>query len=394
MLEIMRRALSEPLLAVLLVLSFLCSMLFALLYFRVQRPRRGTMEWMKRVDAPHFAPLKLQRIQWSDLAWLVLSVACSTLLHFIYLFFYLRLHVRSNTLMILTEATRFFLTRLFLGAFLSGGLYFLVRSLFSRTMPAVCAAALSGLFLTENLDTSLFLCLSLLFLFLWASSEADAPLALTGIWFVLSGGFYALALLGCWPAAWLTPFYVFVYTVIQVLRYRRRDPLQRGKKLLVSLLLTALVLFAGTGLLYLAYCLLCGRLDSADLPKALVSPQFYLSFLTTCRIMLGKLFTEAIGFFAGLRFSDSFLFIAGTLSLIPLLHGTFHLKDSRCLWLLGLLPCFGILWLLCGIYLFPLVFLLVLSYPWSVNSEKGRHSLTLLSAGSLVVIFLIDMILH
>ena len=394
LLIILKRLLAEPLLAVSLVLFFLCSVLFSLLYFRVQRPRRGTMEWMQRVDAPHFAAPKLQRLQWSDVAWLVLSVACASLLRFFYLFIYLRLHTRSNTLAILVEASGFFLSRLLMGGFLAGGIYLLVRLLFHRTMPALCTAALSGLLLNENLDSTLFLCLSLLFLYLWMVSSHEAPLALTGLWFVLSGGFYAVALLSCWPLAWLAPFYTAVYTVTQILRYRSRDPLQRGRKLLISLLLTALCLLLGVGILWLAYCLRSERFGVTSPLALLSSPEFYRSFFSAARHQLSELFVRSSGYFAGLFFEDSFLFIAGSLSLIPLLHGVFCLKDSRCLWLLGLLPCVGVLWLLCGIYLFPLPLLLVLGYQWSVNSEKNKHVLTLLSAASLAVFYGTCIILH
>ncbi|MBQ3216846.1 MAG: hypothetical protein IJB35_03415 [Oscillospiraceae bacterium] len=394
LLIILRGILAEPLLTVALVLFFLCSLLFSLLYFRVQRPRRGTMEWMQRVDAPHFAAPKLYRLQWSDLAWLVLSVACASLLRFFYLFIYLHLHTRSNTLAILMEASGFFLTRLVMGGFLAGGIYLLVRLLFHRTMPALCAAALSGLLLNENLDSTLFLCLSLLFLYLWMASNHEAPLALTGLWFVLSGGFYAIALLSCWPAAWLAPFYVAVYVVTQFLRYRSRDPLQRNKKLLISLLLTALCLIAGVGLLWLVYCLSSNRWGGTSPLALLSSPEFYRSFFPVARHQISELFVRPSSYFAGLFFEDSFLFLAGSLSLIPLLHGVFLLKDSRCLWLLGLLPCVGVLWLLCGIYLLPLPLLLILSYQWSVNSEKGKHVLTLLSAASMAVFYSACIILH
>ena len=42
-------------------------------YFVALRPRRGTTEWMRRLDQPHFAPLQAQGLRWADALWAVLA---------------------------------------------------------------------------------------------------------------------------------------------------------------------------------------------------------------------------------------------------------------------------------------------------------------------------------
>ena len=42
-------------------------------YFAARRPRRGTTEWMRCIETPHFSPLRLQRLYPADLGWLPLA---------------------------------------------------------------------------------------------------------------------------------------------------------------------------------------------------------------------------------------------------------------------------------------------------------------------------------
>ena len=35
-------------------------------YFTARRPRRGTTEWIARLDRPHFAPLTALGLKWTD----------------------------------------------------------------------------------------------------------------------------------------------------------------------------------------------------------------------------------------------------------------------------------------------------------------------------------------
>ena len=47
-----------------------------LFYFSAMRPRRGTTEWMGRIDRPRFAALRCGRLRAPDALWGVLTAAC------------------------------------------------------------------------------------------------------------------------------------------------------------------------------------------------------------------------------------------------------------------------------------------------------------------------------
>ena len=47
-----------------------------LFYFSAMRPRRGTTEWMGRIDRPRFAALRCGRLRALDAPWGVLAAVC------------------------------------------------------------------------------------------------------------------------------------------------------------------------------------------------------------------------------------------------------------------------------------------------------------------------------
>ena len=47
-----------------------------LFYFSAMRPRRGTTEWMGRIDRPRFAALRCGRLRTLDAPWGVLAAVC------------------------------------------------------------------------------------------------------------------------------------------------------------------------------------------------------------------------------------------------------------------------------------------------------------------------------
>lgn len=387
-----KEVLQEPLLLAMFFLSFALAVLCVVCYFRCLRPRRGTTEWMKRVDAPKFAPIRAEGLHWSDCAWVLLSGVCAVLLRFVYLFFWLRLHQRPNLFEVLISAGGFFLQRLSLAAGLAVGLYLLIRLLFGKPLPALCAAALSGLTVSLYCDTLLLLTFSLLFLYLWMSREEHKPLFPGALWLGASGFLYALALLTCWQLAWLAPFYLGAYAVKQILRFRKGDPAYRSSRLVLSLFLTLLCLLLGGFALYMAYALLSGRAEEGLL-VGLRSFEFYGSFLTVLGEKLKKLLAIEPHLLGSVRTWDAYLFLAGMLGMIPLCHGAFRLRDSRCLWILCLLPPFLCLWLLWGSYLLAVPLLLVLGYEWSAYSRRERGGLALLHAGTIGGFLMTTMIL-
>ena len=67
-------------------------------YFCVLRPRIGTTEWIRRLDARHFLPLRRVPYDAADLIWAPLTALCAACLRFVYLFFHLQLHRKGNAM--------------------------------------------------------------------------------------------------------------------------------------------------------------------------------------------------------------------------------------------------------------------------------------------------------
>lgn len=387
--ETLQGVLREPLLVALLALCFTLAVLSVVFYFRALRPRRGTTEWMKRLERPKLSVFPVPSLHWSDFAWFLVSVTLSALLRFVFLFFRLKLHLRPNVFGILSSGATFFLLQLALAAGLAAGIYLLLRCIFQKPLSAVCLAGMSGLLINRSSGTLMLLTFSLLCLYLWMSVDDNKPLLPGAFWLLTSGLLYCWALLTCWQAAWLTPFYLAAYVGKQILRFYRGDPAHRVRKLILSLFLTALALILSVLLVSIVYVLLSGRYEG-DLLQNLRTLAFYRGLLPIGKEKVGELFSRKMSFRESILVKDGLLFAFGALSLIPLCHGLFCKKDLRCLWLLVLAAVFTLPLLICGVYLMNLPMLLLLGYAWSVYCERRRGIFpviyTLMLTGSYIVL--------
>ena len=160
---------------------------------------------------------------------------------------------------------------------------------------------------------------------------------------------------------------------MQILRFRGGDRETRTNKLVLSVLLVVLLLFFGLIAVGLVYQVV---LRGDGNPVALLrSLSFYRGLFPAIAERMPRLFAQGAAL-ERLYVGDAFLFFAGVLSLIPLLHGVFRLHDSRCLLLLLLMPCFLALWLCAGTYAMALPLAICLGWVWSVYARRGRVLLT------------------
>lgn len=377
-----------------LPLLIFCAVLMCLsvpAYFHALRPRLGTTEWIRRLDPPQFAPLQIQRLHWADALWTLLATLSAAVLRFLYYFFYLKLHHRSNAPELLSVSMRYILVRVLPCAVLALAVYLLVRTMFGKPLPALLCAVLAGFTQNTASASTALLAVSLLCLYVWMSAPYDAPLFLRALWLVGAGVTYALATLLCLSAVWLLPFYLSAYVLTQVLRWRGGNPARRGKKLLLSLLLTPLALIFGTIALWLLYCTVAKRMAGSPI-DLLRSFRFYRALLPTIGEKLTKLVSGNAAVLRTLK-DNAFVYLAGLASLPPLVHGAFRLRDGRCLFLLCLLPCCLCAWLLGGTSLLSLPLLLSLSRLWSVCTERNHASYAVGLFCAVTLCFTINMIL-
>lgn len=371
--------------------SLLCLILFyavlavfsVFLYFRAVRPRRGTTEWMRRVDPKSFQKLPLHKLTGADGLWAILAAVCAAGLRLFYLFFWLRLHQRPNAAQVLLSALPFLAERVLLCVLFSLAVYFFLRLLFGKPLPAICAAAIGGFVQNQNNDTAAFLMISLLFFYCWMAASYDGSF-LRGLWLLASMVFFALCLLTCWHMFWLAPLYLVGYIAVQILRYRGGNRETRGKKLRNSLLLCVLGLLIGSLCLWLAYSLLSGRASQGAF-EALRSFRFYQDFFPVLVEKLKSLLVSKDSLLSFVVASDVFLFVAGIAACVPLAHSIWKEKNSEALLAGLLLIAFTLLWLISDVYLLAIPLLFILGWLWSVYCQRDRRGY---AAGSACVVLL------
>lgn len=371
---------TDVLLLVLLLLFATFCLTLVPAYFVSLRPRRGTTEWMKRLDAPKFAPLAAEPLRRGDIAWAILSAVCAAVLCLItHAISYFQL----GRIELLTEQLETLLVySLAPIAVLSVSLYLLLRPLFGRTFPAVCAAILTGLVQTNHIVSATLVTLSLLLLWVWVASDADAPIFPRAILFASSVAALLVATVWVTAVAWLAPLYLAAYVYVQIHRWRRATKHPRGVGLAVSLLLLFFLALAAVVGLWVLYCSLHGqRSDVLDLRLLLtVLPQKLTGRLHDL-VRLPRL-TETI------CRNDLLLLLLGLPACVPVVHGLLRRRDSRCIVLLASLACFAAMWIFGGVYLPVPMFLPIIGRSWSTLVDRKYSGIMTCYAVGLTVVYL------
>ena len=380
----LRAMLNQPVQLALLAAAAVLAALTLLAYFRAARPRRGTTEWMEKLNSQQFRPLTVQPLRFADAAWAVLCALCAAGLRFFYLFFTLRIYNRPEPAQMLAAAANYLLVHLVSGALTAAALYLLLRALFGKPLPAFCAAVACALVQSHSVWAGAALAISLLCLYFWLCAPAEAPLFFHAFWLLFAGGFYGIALLCRWYTAWLAPVYLAAYVYAQVYRWRHGDPDRRGGKLVRSLILTALAFAVGSVGLWALYV---AHTDCMQGGVALLrSFAFYKAMLPTLLQKLRALYVPLHLRSTVLR-GDAVLFLLGAASLLCVAHGALKRRDSRCLMILLLQLPFVLLWLLGGTYLLPVSLLLAVGWVWKTFAARGKGAYVLCSAGAVALCY-------
>lgn len=351
-------------------------------YFIAIRPRRGTIEWMQRIDPPKFAALRVRKLEWVDLIWMLLSGFGAGFLRLLacMLQFMRRGWMEAFVRNINTLLSHQLLPCMILGVLL----YLLLRSMTERPMPAVCGAVLGGLVQQGNHTSAMLVVLSLICLWRFAAADADMPLLLHSLWMLLSALFYGIAILRFWSLIWLAPIYVAAYLYAQVYRWRYTSLPNRGMALSISLLL---VFFMAVGAILCAWVYYCRRYGM--LSQVLDLQQFW----TLVSAKISRRISHLIVISHPLRsfcVEDSILLLLGMASIPPIVHSGFSRLDARCFALLALLPCFLAVWLLGSMYL--LMPLMAMAWAWVCDTllEREYPSLAVSFTALSVVAFLAE----
>lgn len=343
-------------------------------YFIAQRPAKGTTEWMRRIDAVKFTPLKANKFAWIDLAWMSLAGFCAAMLrltaYLLGYFRYRQMHLLPNAIQTIL------LYRMLPSAVLAVAFYLLLRSMFDQTLPVVCAAALGGLMHNGSLLAAALIVASLYFLWQWTAADANAKLLPRMLYLLASLMLYGFALLRYWPVIWLAPIYAAAYIYAQIYRWRNTTLPNRGISLGVSLLLLFFMAVGAVLCVWIYYCYYTGQLDQV------LNLRKFLEVLPAK--MLSRLNYLVVPFywFASIYVEDAFMFILGCCAIIPILHGLFARRDSRCIVLVAMAVPFALMWTCGSLYL--LTPLLIMATAWVLNTLTERKQFALCTAFSVV----------
>ena len=389
--QLLKNIVQDPLLVCLLLISLVLAALSIPVYFQAIRPRRGTTEWMRKVDERHFEGIRLYALRGADVVWALLVAVCAACLRFCYLFFYLQLHRRANALQVLLSASNLFIQRILLCVIFALCVYFTVRLLFGKALPAICVALVGALTQNHNNDTAALLLLSILFFLCWMNARRDW--VLRGVWLLLSLGFYALCLLTCWKTFWLSPLYAVGYVAVLIRRCGLWERQQRIGKLLLSLFTMLLVLPLGGIFLWILYARASGRAPEGIF-VTIRNFSFYEQMIPVLKTKIYHLITDRYALLGHVVVYESFLFLLGLGACVPALHRLFRERDSKALLLLVLLAGTAVLWAMSGVYLMGIPLLLLLGQLWSVLCRRERMGFCILSCCVLMAVIVSCMLLH
>ena len=128
------------LLLILLGAAAVLAVLSIPVYCAALRPRRGTTEWMRCIETPHFLPLRICRPHLSDLGWLPLAVVLGVGLRL--LLQLLRTAATASTAgAVLADLPGYALHVLLPCAALAAGMYLLIRLTAGGVLASICGAA-------------------------------------------------------------------------------------------------------------------------------------------------------------------------------------------------------------------------------------------------------------
>lgn len=347
-------------------------------YFYALRPRRGTTEWMKRLDQPQFAALSAFRLNWSDILWAIVAGAGTVALRLLQnLLAYLG---KGQMRLFCQVLSRLAVYEYLPGIILGVGLYLLLRGMNGRVLPAILGAVLGGIVQAENTGAAAFLTLSLMLLWFWTAGPADARMFPRALLFLGSLACYGLVLYYEWALIWLAPVYLAAYLYVLIRRWKYGPRKNRGVTLAVSLLLLLLTGILAAAAVWVFHCL------RMDMGTRILDLPFFMELMSQKFILRLRWIVQPFDFFGSVHASDVYLFVLALAALIPVFHGLVKSRDSRCIVLLGLLPFFAAVWFLGGSYFMVPAFILLTGWVWNILTER-EHSLQAVGFAAALAVF-------
>lgn len=266
---------SPKTLFLIIVFITLCSY-FVGLYFYVQKPKKGTLEWIRfhgsgRYERFIYEPLVFKDVIFVALTFLVTVILCGArfLIHS-HLGFVSPIYL-STWQILLSGAVMTFS--------LSVSFYIFFRLFYTSRFVAFLVTCLSCALFSREIYSVILLLISWIFLYIWICNNYRTYKRIHRLYLLLAIVFYCFTLMSCWAAFYLFPIYLCGYIMGKVLQWHRGDQERKKGKMVFSLflfLITASVVVLVMWLLYYGY-----NNEHVSLFTTVVSGDAYYSIIPT-----------------------------------------------------------------------------------------------------------------
>ncbi len=338
---------------------------FVYLYFRVQRPKRGTIEWISFYEKKQFEPFTYEPMSKRDILPALLSFLTALVICSIRFVLHYKLgfmpKLGKSTVDLLLSGGRMTL-------FLSIAFYSFFRIFFNSRFVAYLVTCLScALFSKELFAENILLLVSWLFLYLWVCCNNRDYKWYHSLYLLLSGVLYGITLTVCWPTFYLFPIYFAGFIIGKTVQRHPGDSMKKKGGFFTSLLIvliTGCIGILAMWLLYYAY-----RNENMNLLKTALSGEAYHSFIPTFVERLADLAVPETRAEPVVR-QDIFRPILFITSLIPTIYSGFVRRKSH-----AMAAVFCAVWFLCA-WIFKGIDLMcpgsMLSIGWMFKGFRER----------------------
>lgn len=314
---------SENLFLVILFIS-VC-LYFVGLYFYVQRPKKGTIEWIHTYETGRYEAFSYEPLSFKDLLFWLMTSVIAWILCALRFYIHYRLGLMSAVWPSMEKMLIAFTVSIFS---LTAAFYFFYRLFYTSRFVAVLVTCLSCALLSTELYPVVFLLFSWIFFYLWICNNSWNYKWYHGLYLLLAGVFYGITLLTCWAAFYLSPIYIVGYILGKVLQWHRGDQERKKGRLLISFLLVLITGSVGILVLWLLYY--GYRSENMNLLTLAFSGETYRTMIPTFLRKMVDLTAPRTTDIQIVR-QDLFRPILFLASLIPTIYDGFFKKKSQAL---------------------------------------------------------------
>lgn len=342
------------------------------------RPLRGTTEWIKRIGDQPCQLLTVKKFALKDAIFAVVTGILSLLLRYVMVFLTVEIRSDSSGLKVIGSIGEILFWQLLPCTLIGISMYLLLRYMFSSSISAVFGGLLCALGQGSEFMATSALVLSLLFLYIWAKGDPEAPLFFHAFWFVVSVGLFLFGLLFCWSMFWTVPLYIAVYVIVQIRRWKYGIKEQRVKKLIASILYLIPLGILSIVLLWVGYFLFSGLGEGETIQVLTASKRIFVRFFDFFGYALSYL-VEPVHFFHTIQVRDVFLLVGGGAAWLCALYTAIRFRDSLSIILICAAVLFIPTWLIGGAYMMTIPVAALICYTWNIYAQRKKSVFMVIS---------------